>query len=150
MRIMTSPRTRSTESTRTRLGLSAAPTEANAEPGASVTDAVMTGYYSAFPGRRPPRRHSDRALTFSGIPGRAAGTSEPFPEFVSWRQQGGRCPMRTYGKSRSTTASPERVWSIWRDPNNWNKWNTGIRDCAMDGGGPLANGATALMVTNRG
>jgi len=56
--------------------------------------------------------------------------------------------MKTYGKSRSTTASPQRVWSIWHDPNNWNKWNTGIRDCAMDG--PLANGATGWVVTNRG
>jgi uncharacterized protein YndB with AHSA1/START domain len=56
--------------------------------------------------------------------------------------------MRTYGKSRSTAASPARVWSIWRDPKNWNTWNTGIRDCALDG--PLANGATGWMVTNRG
>ena len=56
--------------------------------------------------------------------------------------------MKTYGKSRSTTASPQRVWGIWHDPNNWNKWNTGIRECAMDG--PLANGTTGWVVTNRG
>jgi len=27
--------------------------------------------------------------------------------------------VKTYGTSRSTTASPERVWSVWSDPNNW-------------------------------
>ena len=56
--------------------------------------------------------------------------------------------MKQYGKSRSTTASPERVWSIWSDPNNWGRWNSGIRSATLDG--PLVSGATGSMVTSRG
>jgi len=55
--------------------------------------------------------------------------------------------MKTYGTSRSTTASPERVWSVWSDPNNWSRWNSGIRAAQLDG--PLANGAKGKMTTNR-
>ena len=55
--------------------------------------------------------------------------------------------MKSYGKSRLTTASPERVWSVWSDPDNWSRWNTGIKACAMNG--PLASGATAKMTTSR-
>jgi uncharacterized protein YndB with AHSA1/START domain len=56
--------------------------------------------------------------------------------------------VKTYGKARTTTASPERVWSVWSDPNNWSRWNSGIRACALSG--PLADGATGTMETSRG
>ena len=56
--------------------------------------------------------------------------------------------MKTYGPSRSTTASPERVWSLWSDPNNWSRWNSGIRSAIING--PLVSGATGTMETNRG
>ena len=52
-----------------------------------------------------------------------------------------------YGVSRSTTASPQRVWSLWSDPNNWSRWNSGIKAAQLDG--PLANGAKGKMTTNR-
>src|SRR4029079_7939034 len=41
--------------------------------------------------------------------------------------------VKTYGRSRSTTASPEQVWKVWSDSNNWNTWNTGIRKAELDG-----------------
>ena len=56
--------------------------------------------------------------------------------------------MKTYGVSRSTTAAPERVWSVWSDPNNWSRWNSGIRSARISG--PLDSGATGTMETNRG
>jgi uncharacterized protein YndB with AHSA1/START domain len=56
--------------------------------------------------------------------------------------------MKTYGVARSTTASPERVWNLWRDPNNWSRWNSGIASAQVDG--PIANGARGKMTTNRG
>jgi uncharacterized protein YndB with AHSA1/START domain len=60
----------------------------------------------------------------------------------------GICHVKTYGKSRSTTASPERVWKVWSNPDNWGRWNSGIRSCRMNG--PLVSGATAMMETSRG
>ena len=56
--------------------------------------------------------------------------------------------MKTYGTSRATTASPERVWSVWSDMNNWSRWNSGIRSAKIDG--PIVSGATGTMATNRG
>ncbi len=54
--------------------------------------------------------------------------------------------MKTYGVSRTTTASPERVWSIWSNPNNWNRWNSGIASAQLRG--PLCDGAQGKMTTN--
>jgi uncharacterized protein YndB with AHSA1/START domain len=56
--------------------------------------------------------------------------------------------VKAYGASRPTVAAPERVWRVWSDPDNWSRWNTGIRGCRMDG--PLVEGATATMQTARG
>ena len=56
--------------------------------------------------------------------------------------------MKTYGRSRSTTASPGRVWALWSDPANWSRWNTGIKSSHIDG--PLVSGATGTMQTTRG
>ncbi len=56
--------------------------------------------------------------------------------------------MKTHGVSRSTTASPEVVWRVWSDPNNWSRWNSGIRNAEIEGA--IANGRTGKMTTNRG
>lgn len=56
--------------------------------------------------------------------------------------------MKTYGVSRSTTASPIAVWRIWSEPNNWSRWNSGILAAEVDG--PIANGRHGTMTTNRG
>lgn len=56
--------------------------------------------------------------------------------------------MKTYSVSRSTTASPEKVWSVWCDPNNWSRWNSGISSARVDG--PIADGTKGEMTTNRG
>jgi hypothetical protein len=56
--------------------------------------------------------------------------------------------MKTYGVSRSTTAAPTSVWTLWSDPNNWSKWNSGIRSAQVDG--PITNGRKGKMTTNRG
>lgn len=54
--------------------------------------------------------------------------------------------MKTYGVSRTTTASPERVWSLWSNPNNWNRWNSGVAVAKLIG--PLCDGAHGTMTTN--
>jgi hypothetical protein len=56
--------------------------------------------------------------------------------------------MKTYGVSRSTTASPATVWSVWSDPNNWSHWNSGIASARVDG--PIAEGTKGTMTTSRG
>jgi hypothetical protein len=56
--------------------------------------------------------------------------------------------MKTYGVSRSTTASPGVIWRLWSDPNNWSRWNSGIRAAEVDGA--LANGSHGKMTTDRG
>lgn len=56
--------------------------------------------------------------------------------------------MKTYGKARFTTAPPERVWNVWSDPNNWTRWNTGIKNFQMNG--PLVSGAVGKMQTSQG
>jgi hypothetical protein len=56
--------------------------------------------------------------------------------------------MKTYGVSRSTTASPETVWKTWSDPNNWSTWNSGVKDAHI--AGPIADGVRGNMTTNRG
>lgn len=56
--------------------------------------------------------------------------------------------MRTYGVSRSTAASPEAVWKLWSDPDNWSTWNSGIKEAKING--PLVNGANGLMTTSQG
>ena len=56
--------------------------------------------------------------------------------------------MKTYGVSRLTSAPPDRVWTLWRDPNNWSRWNSGIQSAQVDG--PIANGTKGKMTTNRG
>ncbi len=56
--------------------------------------------------------------------------------------------MKTYGRTRSTAASPVAVWALWSDPDNWSRWNTGIRSSHI--GGPLTSGAAGTMQTTRG
>ena len=55
--------------------------------------------------------------------------------------------MKSYGVSRQTSASPNVVWRVWSDPNNWSTWNSGIKAAKVDG--PIANGTKGKMTTTR-
>jgi uncharacterized protein YndB with AHSA1/START domain len=56
--------------------------------------------------------------------------------------------MKTYGASRTTSASPATVWKVWSNPNNWSSWNSDIREARVDG--PLADGMRGTITTSRG
>ncbi|HEY1978040.1 MAG TPA: SRPBCC family protein [Candidatus Baltobacteraceae bacterium] len=56
--------------------------------------------------------------------------------------------MKTFGVSRSTAASPQTLWRLWADANNWSAWNSGIRSAQVDG--PISDGVRGVMTTNRG
>jgi uncharacterized protein YndB with AHSA1/START domain len=55
---------------------------------------------------------------------------------------------REYGTSVETTASPERVWSIWSDMSTWGEWNPNVS--TMDWEGGFVSGTTGVMNTRAG
>ncbi len=56
--------------------------------------------------------------------------------------------MKEHGRSRETTASPDRLWSLWSDPSTWNQWNPDVQSVSLNG--PFADGSTGTMTTKRG
>jgi len=56
--------------------------------------------------------------------------------------------MADHGRTRETTASPSRVWSIWPDPTTWSRWNPSVSRMDLDG--PFADGTTGRMHTPQG
>lgn len=56
--------------------------------------------------------------------------------------------MKEHSRSRETTASPDRIWSIWSDPSRWGEWNPNVKSVTLNG--PFADGATGTMTTNTG
>jgi polyketide cyclase/dehydrase/lipid transport protein len=51
--------------------------------------------------------------------------------------------MWTTEYTQSTAVSPEALWALLSDVNNWGSWNQGIETITMDG--PLALGTTFRM-----
>ncbi len=45
--------------------------------------------------------------------------------------------------SIDTSASPEAIWSLFRDVGSWRSWNAGIESIALEG--PFAAGTTFTM-----
>jgi len=56
--------------------------------------------------------------------------------------------MKEHGRSRETTASPDRIWSIWSDAATWGEWNPNVKSVSLNG--PFADGTTGTMTTNSG
>lgn len=56
--------------------------------------------------------------------------------------------MKTYSRSRQTTASPDRVWSIWSDVTTWKDWNPNVASMSIDG--PFRVGSHPVMNTRAG
>ena len=56
--------------------------------------------------------------------------------------------MAEYGTSVETTASPERVWTIWSDMSTWGEWNPNVS--TMDWKGGFVQGSQGVMNTNAG
>src|SRR2546423_14769837 len=51
--------------------------------------------------------------------------------------------MWTYEHSVETTATPEAIWRLWADIENWGAWNADIDE--IETTGPLAVGAEFVM-----
>lgn len=47
-----------------------------------------------------------------------------------------------------TTASPDSIWSVWIDVNQWKVWDTGLKDAALNGVFRL--GATGTIISLEG
>jgi hypothetical protein len=56
--------------------------------------------------------------------------------------------MKEHARSRETTASPDRIWSIWSDPSTWGEWNPNVQNVTLNGA--FADGATGTMTTKSG
>jgi hypothetical protein len=56
--------------------------------------------------------------------------------------------MATHERSRTTTAAPARVWSVWSDVSTWPSWNPDVREISLQG--PFATGTTGSMNTGAG
>jgi Polyketide cyclase / dehydrase and lipid transport len=56
--------------------------------------------------------------------------------------------MAEYGTSVATTASPDRVWSIWSDMSTWGDWNPNVS--TMDWQGGFESGSIGVMNTRAG
>ena len=55
---------------------------------------------------------------------------------------------REYGTSVESTASAEKVWSIWSDMSTWGQWNPNVS--TMDWQGGFASGTAGVMNTRSG
>ncbi|MGW0881889.1 polyketide cyclase [Streptomyces sp. NPDC002671] len=51
--------------------------------------------------------------------------------------------MWTYEHSLETDATPDAIWRLWADVENWGTWNADIRSIRFDG--PFAAGAKIVM-----
>jgi len=56
--------------------------------------------------------------------------------------------MASHGRTFHSSASPERVWSIWSDVSTWPSWNPDVVSVAIDG--PFVSGARGEMTTKAG
>src|SRR5215469_13195595 len=55
--------------------------------------------------------------------------------------------MASDGRALQTSASPQRVWSIWSHPETWHTWNPDVISASLDG--PLRTGTTGTLVTKQ-
>lgn len=56
--------------------------------------------------------------------------------------------MSDFARSLQTSASPEKVWSIWSDVSTWAQWNPDVISMELDG--PFATGTAGTMTTKSG
>lgn len=47
-----------------------------------------------------------------------------------------------------TSASPEKIWTIWTDVAHWSRWDTELRDAYLNG--PFELGAVGKLTPKRG
>ncbi len=51
--------------------------------------------------------------------------------------------MWTFQHTETTTATPERLWDLYREPTTWPEWDHQIEDVTVDG--PFETGATGTI-----
>jgi hypothetical protein len=53
-----------------------------------------------------------------------------------------------FSHSLLTTASPEKIWSIWTDVKNWKNWDFGLKDAQIQGN--FGKDAEGFLVPEKG
>jgi hypothetical protein len=48
-----------------------------------------------------------------------------------------------------TTASPDKIWAVWTDVQNWKTWDTGLKEASMNVPFTLNAKGTILSLENR-
>ena len=53
-----------------------------------------------------------------------------------------------FSHSLVTAAPPEKIWSLWTDVANWNKWDDGLKTASLTG--PFQAGAKGRLIPDKG
>jgi hypothetical protein len=68
--------------------------------------------------------------------------------FILWQETSKGKEMWQEEYSEETNFSTEKIWSLWADVQNWNKWNTGIEYSNLNGN--FENGTYGSFKTSNG
>ncbi|MEL7222748.1 MAG: SRPBCC family protein, partial [Bacteroidota bacterium] len=69
--------------------------------------------------------------------------------FLPLQQQAEKQSDRHFWYSLETTASPDKIWSIWTDVPNWKDWDSGLKNATLNGSFELKSKGTILSLEDR-
>ncbi len=82
------------------------------------------------------------AAVLLGLPLTVSTSFAKEPEPMSSGETSGT--DRAFSYDVTTTASPDRVWTLWTDVSTWKKWDKGLKDAEL--AGPMQLGSNGKII----